>query len=371
MRSRYLSLAILLLLWFSMTPAATHATTTFRITDLDLMDAHVYVSIPFFGCSDVTNSVPLGLSPSFNEQIQALIQTDDDMDGYLDVSYVIVFTPLDQMGAGGTLEFGKGTCVAPLIATACEPDGVTPPTAYVYTNMTGGTCLAPFSGTTYGPYTPDITNPTAPCFVADVGNLDLDLGNFILPLTDVHIAATYVGAPATSLASGLLRGFLSEEDAANIIVDFGSGPTPFSTALPGGSGNCSTNHSDKDTVNGVVGWWFYFNFTANEVPYTEPPTAVRETPGSSLELDAAYPNPFNPSTSLRYSLEDAGFVRLSIYDTNGRFVADVVRGEQPAGEHVAAWDGRGANGAVVSSGIYFVRIESGGQVRTRKIALLK
>jgi len=101
-------------------------------------------------------------------------------------------------------------------------------------------------------------------------------------------------------------------------------------------------------------------------------TAVRETPNhAALKLEAAYPNPFNPSTSLPYSLDDADFVRLSIYDANGRFVADIVRAERSAGEHVAAWDGRGASGAVVSSGIYFARIESRGQVRTRKIVLLK
>jgi len=288
----------------------------------------------------------------------------------LDVSIVVVFTPLDQLGATGTLKIGRSVCTAPLSASTCEPDLVAPPTAHAYANMTAGTCLAPLTGTTYGPYSPEIVSPTAPCFVADVGSLELDLGVFILPLTDVHLAATYVGTPAISLTNGLIRGFVSEADAANIVLDMGSGPVPLSTILPGGSGSCA-GHSDKDTVDGVVGWWFYFDFVADVVPYTEPPTAVRETPGASLELDAAYPNPFNPSTSLRFSLKGAGFVRLSIYDANGRFVADVVRGEQSAGEHVVAWDGRGASGAVVSSGIYFVRIESRGQVRTRKIALLK
>ena len=101
-------------------------------------------------------------------------------------------------------------------------------------------------------------------------------------------------------------------------------------------------------------------------------TAVRETPGhAAVELEAAYPNPFNPSTSLHYSLKVAGFVRLSIYDANGRLVVDVVRDERSAGEHLAVWDGRGANGRVMGSGVYFVRIESRGQVLARKITLLK
>jgi hypothetical protein len=90
--------------------------------------------------------------------------------------------------------------------------------------------------------------------------------------------------------------------------------------------------------------------------------------GKSIQL-SAYPNPFNSSTTISFSLSRASEVKLSVYDVLGRNV-----GKQPfasskiysAGEHRIEFDGAG-----LSSGIYFVRMEAGGNVQTRKMMLLK
>jgi C1A family cysteine protease len=101
----------------------------------------------------------------------------------------------------------------------------------------------------------------------------------------------------------------------------------------------------------------------DEVPVAEAPT--------SLRLDAAWPNPFNPRTNLRYALPRDGNVEVTIHDLQGRLVRTLVRGAQFAGEHQVSWDGRADDGRPVPSGPYLGRVSGGGQVRSVKLALLK
>jgi len=92
--------------------------------------------------------------------------------------------------------------------------------------------------------------------------------------------------------------------------------------------------------------------------------------GNTLRLDA-YPNPFNPVTAVTYFVPNLGLVDLRIYDVEGRLIRTLVRDVRDFGEHTATWDGLDGRGVAVSSGIFFVRLEAGGQVATRKIAVLK
>ena len=96
--------------------------------------------------------------------------------------------------------------------------------------------------------------------------------------------------------------------------------------------------------------------------------SVVAIPGETL---AAYPNPFNPTTTLQYSLPAAGDVRLSIHDAGGRLVATLVDGRIGAGDHKIAWDGRNRSGIEATSGIYFARLHTGRRVLSRKITLVK
>ncbi|UCG51245.1 MAG: T9SS type A sorting domain-containing protein [Candidatus Latescibacterota bacterium] len=101
-------------------------------------------------------------------------------------------------------------------------------------------------------------------------------------------------------------------------------------------------------------------------------TGVQDrTPVGASATISNYPNPFNPQTTITYSLPEAGRVNIRIYDAAGRFVRTVADETKIIGEHTATWDGRDYKGAEVSSGVYFVRFEVGGVVRTTKIVLLK
>jgi len=104
---------------------------------------------------------------------------------------------------------------------------------------------------------------------------------------------------------------------------------------------------------------------------------IRSLPASvttaalSLSMSQNYPNPFNPSTTIGYRLPEATDVRLSVYDQQGRLVADLVRGARAAGDHTADWNGRDARGNAVASGVYFYRLTAGQHSLTRKLVLLK
>jgi hypothetical protein len=83
------------------------------------------------------------------------------------------------------------------------------------------------------------------------------------------------------------------------------------------------------------------------------------------------PNPFNPSTTVRYELRGPGIVSLVVYDVAGRMVKRLVDENKPGGVHTVTWDGTSESGSRVSSGIYFYKLETINYVQTRKIVLLK
>ena len=87
---------------------------------------------------------------------------------------------------------------------------------------------------------------------------------------------------------------------------------------------------------------------------------------ASFELSKAYPNPFNPSTNIRYALPTEQDIDLGVYDMNGLRVADLYSGSQSAGEHSLVWNASG-----FPSGIYFVRLFVGDMVQTMKVVLMK
>jgi len=98
--------------------------------------------------------------------------------------------------------------------------------------------------------------------------------------------------------------------------------------------------------------------------------AVGDTPRKNALL-AAYPNPFNPETTIRYELASREHVSLRVYDVSGAVVRTLVNGDKPAGSYSLTWNGRDDNGNAVSSGVYFYRITAGSFSDVRKMTLVK
>jgi Tol biopolymer transport system component len=101
------------------------------------------------------------------------------------------------------------------------------------------------------------------------------------------------------------------------------------------------------------------------------PTTVVETVPVGFALTGNYPNPFNPSTTISFSLPASGDVILSVYDITGRKVRELVNGPLGAGSHSVAWDGRDERGKAVSSGVYISRLTRGGNAVSRRMVLMK
>ena len=83
-------------------------------------------------------------------------------------------------------------------------------------------------------------------------------------------------------------------------------------------------------------------------------------------LGQNFPNPFNPATRIRYSLPEARYVRLCIFDMPGRCIMTLVDGEMEAGYHEVSISSEN-----LSSGMYFYRIETGSFTATRRMMVLK
>ncbi|MEJ2721299.1 MAG: T9SS type A sorting domain-containing protein, partial [bacterium] len=94
-------------------------------------------------------------------------------------------------------------------------------------------------------------------------------------------------------------------------------------------------------------------------------------PSPPSPLHPIYPNPFNPRTTITYSLREAGRVDLRVYDAAGRLVKILVGEQKPAGTYTEFWNGTDDRGGAVSSGVYFVRLVTDGAVYSRKAVLLK
>tara|TARA_B100000470_G_scaffold6758_1_gene4805 strand:- start:6699 stop:8342 length:1644 start_codon:yes stop_codon:yes gene_type:complete len=85
----------------------------------------------------------------------------------------------------------------------------------------------------------------------------------------------------------------------------------------------------------------------------------------------AYPNPFNPVTTLRYQLPEANMVSVIIYDMAGKEVKTLIHQQQTAGLHGIQWNGTNNLGNMVSAGIYLYQVQSGVYNQTNKMILLK
>ncbi len=90
-----------------------------------------------------------------------------------------------------------------------------------------------------------------------------------------------------------------------------------------------------------------------------------------FQLNPAFPNPFNASTTITYTLPRMSPVKLVVYNLLGQQVKTLVNGTQTAGAHSAVWDGKDAFGRPVSSGMYIYRIQAGEHLELRKMVLLK
>ena len=101
-------------------------------------------------------------------------------------------------------------------------------------------------------------------------------------------------------------------------------------------------------------------------------TMQLQTRPAAFSLATNYPNPFNPATTIQYALPQPADVQLTVYNVVGQVVRTLVAEHQAAGRYLVAWDATNDNGQSLSAGVYFYRLQAGGEFHAvRKMLLLK
>ncbi|MBM4403804.1 MAG: choice-of-anchor J domain-containing protein [Candidatus Cloacimonetes bacterium] len=95
------------------------------------------------------------------------------------------------------------------------------------------------------------------------------------------------------------------------------------------------------------------------------------SPVIQTELQGNYPNPFNPETTIRYSVKEATPVTIEIYNVKGQLVRTLVNEAKASGSYSNVWNGMDNNGHSVSSGVYFYKMKAGSYSSTKKMILMK
>jgi hypothetical protein len=96
-----------------------------------------------------------------------------------------------------------------------------------------------------------------------------------------------------------------------------------------------------------------------------------ELPVAITELKGNYPNPFNPETTISFSVKEPGWVSLQIFNLKGQLIRNLAQSEMPSGHYRLLWNGRDELGRSVGSGIYYYRLKTGAYQSTKKMLLME
>ena len=210
--------------------------------------------------------------------------------------------------------------------------------------------------------------------VSDVINVSMGLGASVTSLeVFVDITHTYQGDLVMELTSPTGPTVLLHNRTGSGTDDiYGWYPTELT---PAGDladfagvlldGDWTLHISDQAGIDtGTLNEWCL------NITYGGGTTAVGDV-AQRFTLGENYPNPFNPSTTIKFAVPQAGRVSLNVYDLAGRLVRTLVDADLPAADHAVVWDGRDLTGRQVASGTYYYRLNADGFVETKQMMLIK
>jgi hypothetical protein len=176
-------------------------------------------------------------------------------------------------------------------------------------------------------------------------------------LIEAQIKLDSLGAPSWTPQSGNMLPFRIDCNDKDEVLD--------------GAGTGRTKQLNTAGVGNTENWkrpscWGYLEFFT--------PTAVEEQISllpKSTQLYDNYPNPFNPTTTLKYDMAKSSHVSLVIYNMLGQKIRTLVDAAKPAGYHAVVWDGTNDAGISVASGIYLIEFKADSYAKTNKMILMK
>ena len=194
------------------------------------------------------------------------------------------------------------------------------------------------------------------------------------------------GAPSGLAASYQNANGILEWSANAVAVPDLAGYRIYRSDVPGfvpgpASFVAATTDTSYADVNLAAGSWHYLVTAADHADNESAPSnqaslqtavsGVGDQVPLAFRVRGASPNPFNPTTSIGFSLRAGGQVSIGIFDTRGRLVRRLVDETMGAGSHEATWDGRDDQGRNLPSGVYLARIRSNGEQGVAKMILAK
>lgn len=166
-------------------------------------------------------------------------------------------------------------------------------------------------------------------------------------ITSSTSSSLQLSVPSFSISSNTVFISSSYTQIQSSSVQTGQTVTVWATQNPNGTYSANQVQQTSSAITSVE------NGNKNEVP-------------TSFELKQSYPNPFNPSTNISFSMAHPENVVLKVYNIIGQEVATLINGPMDAGSHVVTF-----NAANLSSGIYFYQLKAGSQIAIKKMVLLK
>ncbi|MEL6820713.1 MAG: FlgD immunoglobulin-like domain containing protein, partial [Calditrichota bacterium] len=187
-----------------------------------------------------------------------------------------------------------------------------------------------------------------------------------------------------------LEGTVSNRDAVGSIIEVHVAGQKFIRSNHCGISYLSQN-SDTEIIglgaankaDSIVVYWplgdtdTYYDLTAGMTHHltegVDVPTGIydEEAAFTSFQLHGNYPNPFNPSTTIRYELNRSSLVTLTIYNARGAEIRTITSNSQPAGINEIRWNAKSNAGNSVASGVYYYRLKAGKEARSGKMILLR
>jgi len=284
---------------------------------------------------------------------------------------------------GSTWSALGGGLSGPVYAIAVDGSNV-----YVggdFTTAGGGSALrvAHWNGSTWSALG---TGPSATVRAVSTRSGDVYVGGDFTAVDG--IASNYFGRWGSAFVPVLIESFSAEPMASAVRLDwsmYADEAVLGYAVYRADEGSSSFRRIFSSTAVAPVGQYVDFSVTPGQTyqyyvaieragagPVRSPVRTV-VTRYVRTHLGAAYPNPFNPSTTIPLDLASPAYVNLSIFDIAGHLVRRLVAGERPAGHYTVHWDGHGDNGAIVPSGVYFARLRTvpGGRAENTKLVVVR
>jgi len=209
--------------------------------------------------------------------------------------FVSVFRPLSTTAPMVPMsQHTNAVCSAAPTPDSCGP-ATAPAVAQTIANNGATACFMPIAtdvntrAGTPAAYTPTVNTVVSPCFITDEMAITIPLGGMPIPLTRARLAGTWQGMPPTQITGGVLVGYLSERDAADLVIPASTpiiGGQRFYSVLQAGNATAtasdggmiadscnvggSTAEDDRDPLGTTNGFWVFFNVTAEVVTWTGP-----------------------------------------------------------------------------------------------------